>query len=63
MNPRLVSVESRIFCHRTDETLGFQPPNWSSIAAEANQLENITQLEHVKFVMKGGEVIRNDFAK
>ncbi len=33
------------------------------IALEGNPLNDIKQLEHVKFVMKGGEVIRNDFAK
>ena len=33
------------------------------IAVEGNPLEDIKQLEHVKFVMKGGTVVRNDFAK
>ena len=33
------------------------------IAVDGNVLNDIKQLEHVKFVMKGGEVIRNDFAK
>jgi imidazolonepropionase-like amidohydrolase len=33
------------------------------IAVDGNPLDDITQLEHVKFVMKGGTVIRNDFAK
>ena len=26
-------------------------------------LDDIRQLEHVKFVMKGGQIIRNDTAK
>jgi imidazolonepropionase-like amidohydrolase len=33
------------------------------IAVEGNPLDDIKQLEHVKFVMKGGIVVRNDFAK
>jgi imidazolonepropionase-like amidohydrolase len=33
------------------------------IAVDGNVLSDIKQLEHVKFVMKGGEVIRNDYAK
>lgn len=31
------------------------------IAVDANPLDDIKQLEHVKFVMKGGEVVRNDY--
>jgi hypothetical protein len=30
---------------------------------EGNPLEDIKQLEQVKFVMKGGVVVRNDLAK
>jgi imidazolonepropionase-like amidohydrolase len=33
------------------------------IAVEGSPLDDITQLEHVKFVMKGGETVRNDWAK
>jgi imidazolonepropionase-like amidohydrolase len=33
------------------------------IAVEGNPLDDITQLEHVKFVMKGGQVVRNDWTK
>jgi imidazolonepropionase-like amidohydrolase len=32
------------------------------IAVDGNVLNDIKQLEHVKFVMKGGEVVRNDYA-
>ncbi len=31
------------------------------IAVEGNPLDDITQLERVRFVMKGGQVVRNDF--
>jgi imidazolonepropionase-like amidohydrolase len=30
------------------------------IAVTGNPLDDITELEHVKFVMKGGEIVRND---
>jgi imidazolonepropionase-like amidohydrolase len=33
------------------------------IAVDENPLQDIKQLEHVRFVMKGGEVIRDDWAK
>jgi imidazolonepropionase-like amidohydrolase len=33
------------------------------IAVDGNVLDDIKQLEHVKFVMKGGEVVRNDYGK
>jgi imidazolonepropionase-like amidohydrolase len=33
------------------------------IAVDESPLEDIKQLEHVRFVMKGGAVVRNDYAK
>ena len=33
------------------------------IAVEGDPLADVTQLERVKFVMKGGEVIKNDLGK
>jgi imidazolonepropionase-like amidohydrolase len=30
------------------------------IAVSGDPLQDISQMQHVKFVMKGGEVIRND---
>jgi len=33
------------------------------IAVDENPLQDVKQLEHVRFVMKGGEVVRNDWAK
>jgi imidazolonepropionase-like amidohydrolase len=33
------------------------------IAVEGNPLDDITLLDHVKFVMKGGAVVRNDWGK
>jgi|SRR5579871_228657 imidazolonepropionase-like amidohydrolase len=40
-----------------------EPGYWADIiAVEGNPLENVPVLEHVKFVMKGGVVARNDYA-
>jgi imidazolonepropionase-like amidohydrolase len=33
------------------------------IAVDGNVLEDVKPLEHVRFVMKGGAVVRNDYAK
>jgi len=33
------------------------------IAVDSSPLDDIKQLEHVKFVMKGGAIDRNDYAK
>jgi hypothetical protein len=33
------------------------------IAVDASPLGDIKQLEYVKFVMKGGAVVRDDYAK
>jgi len=33
------------------------------IAVEGDPLQDISTLEHVKFVMKGGQVVRNDWGK
>jgi imidazolonepropionase-like amidohydrolase len=33
------------------------------VAVDTNPLDDITQLEHVHFVMKGGQVVRNDWQK
>jgi imidazolonepropionase-like amidohydrolase len=33
------------------------------IAVDGDPLQDVTTLEHVKFVMKGGEVVKNEYAK
>jgi imidazolonepropionase-like amidohydrolase len=33
------------------------------IAVDGDPLKDVTILEHVKFVMKGGEVVRNEYGK
>ena len=48
-----------------DSQLGsIEPGKFADIIAVAgNPLDDVTQLEHVRFVMKGGAVVRRDFAK
>jgi imidazolonepropionase-like amidohydrolase len=41
-----------------------EPGAWGDvIAVDGNPVQDVTTLERVKFVMKGGQVIRNDYAK
>jgi imidazolonepropionase-like amidohydrolase len=47
-----------------DQIGAIEPGKFADIiAVDENPLEDIKQLEHVRFVMKGGSVVRNDFAK
>jgi imidazolonepropionase-like amidohydrolase len=48
----------------TDDIGALEPGKYADlIAVDGNPLSDIKQLEHVKFVMKGGEVVRNDYVK
>jgi imidazolonepropionase-like amidohydrolase len=41
-----------------------EPGKWADIiAVDGNPLQDVTTLQHVKFVMKGGEVVKNEYAK
>lgn len=41
-----------------------EPGKWADIiAVDGDPLHDITTLQHVKFVMKGGEVVKNEYAK
>jgi len=41
-----------------------EPGAWADvIAVDGDPLKDVTILEHVKFVMKGGEVVRNEYGK
>ena len=41
-----------------------EPGAWADIVAvDGDPLKDVTTLERVKFVMKGGEVVKNDYAK
>jgi imidazolonepropionase-like amidohydrolase len=47
-----------------DQVGAIEPGRFADIIAVAgNPLDDIKQLGNVKFVMKGGAVVRNDFAK
>jgi imidazolonepropionase-like amidohydrolase len=48
----------------SDKVGTLQSGKWADIiAVDGDPLHDITTLQHVKFVMKGGEVVRNDYAK
>lgn len=50
--------------HWSKEVGAIDPEKYADIiAVEGNPLEDITQLEHVKFVMKGGVVYKNEFVQ
>ena len=40
------------------------PGKWADIiAVDGDPLHDVTTLQHVKFVMKGGEVVKNELGK
>jgi imidazolonepropionase-like amidohydrolase len=48
----------------SDKVGAIEPGKWADlIAVDADPLQDVTTLEHVKFVMKGGAVVRNDYSK
>lgn len=48
----------------SDRVGAIEPGKFADIiAVDENPLQEIKQLEHVRFVMKGGEVVRNDWTK
>ncbi len=41
-----------------------EPGKWADIiAVDGDPLQDVTTLQHVKFVMKGGEVVKNEYGK
>jgi imidazolonepropionase-like amidohydrolase len=41
-----------------------EPGAWADrVAVDGDPVKDVTTLERVKFVMKGGEVIRNEYGK
>src|SRR6266536_3230343 len=48
----------------SDKIGTIEPGKWADvIAIDGDPLQDITTLQHVKFVMKGGEVVKNDYGK
>src|SRR5437899_12258270 len=48
----------------SDKVGSIEPGKWADIiAVDGDPLADVTQLERVKFVMKGGEVYRNEYGK
>lgn len=48
----------------SDKIGTIEPGKWADIiAVDGDPLHDITTLQHVKFVMKGGEVVKNEYGK
>jgi len=48
----------------SDKIGTLDPGKWADIiAVDADPLQDVTTLQHVKFVMKGGEIVKNENAK
>ena len=48
----------------SDKVGTLEPGKWADIiAVDGNPLDDITTLQRVKFVIKGGEVVKSDYAK
>src|SRR5690242_1547796 len=48
----------------SDKVGTLEPGKWADIIADdADRLQDVTTLQHVKFVMKGGEVFKNEYGK
>jgi imidazolonepropionase-like amidohydrolase len=48
----------------TDKIGTIEAGKWADIiAVDGDPLQDVTTLEHVKFVMKGGEVVKNEYSK
>ena len=48
----------------TDKIGTIESGKWADvIAVDGDPLQDVTTLQHVKFVMKGGEVVKNDYEK
>ncbi len=48
----------------SDKVGTLEPGKWADIiAVDGDPLQDITTLQHVKFVMKGGDVVKNEYGK
>jgi hypothetical protein len=55
------------FLYNSPSSIGvgsLDPGAWADIVAvEGDPIKDVTTLERVKFVMKGGEIVKNDYGK
>ena len=48
----------------SDKIGTIEPGKWADlIAVDGDPLQDVTMLERVKFVMKGGDVVKNEYGK
>jgi len=48
----------------SDKIGTLEPGKWADvIAVDGDPLQDVTILQHVKFVMNGGDVVKNEYAK
>ena len=48
----------------SDKVGALEPGKWADvIAVDGDPLKDVTTLEHVRFVMKGGQVVKNEYGK
>ncbi len=48
----------------SDKVGSIEPGKWADIiAVDGDPLQDVTTLQHVRFVMKGGEVVKNEYGK
>jgi len=61
---RTATVNAADLLGWSDKVGGIEPGKWADIiAVDGDPLADVTTLQQVKFVMKGGEVVKNDYAR
>ncbi len=61
---RTATVNAADLLGWSDRVGALEPQKWADlIAVDGDPLQDVTTLQHVKFVMKGGDVVKNDYGK
>ena len=61
---RTATVNAADLLGWSDKVGGIEPGKWADIiAVDGDPLADVTTLQQVKFVMKGGDVVKNDYAR